>query len=104
MPAGREPIARREQPQPLIEPSGDVGRRHPAHARAAGELDRERHVIEPLADLDDRGLVLGRSSVEVGAGHPGPVHEQLDAVTRHAVGPDNGATAQACSPRTPSGA
>ena len=66
------------KPEALIEPPGDVGRRHPAHARG-GELDRERHVIEPLADLDDRGLVVGGER-EVGAGHPRPVDEQLDAV------------------------
>ena len=83
VPAGREPVARRQQPQPLVESAGDVGRRHAPHPRG-GQLDRERHVVEPLADLDDRPFVLGGER-EVGAGHPGPVDEQLDAVARHAA-------------------
>ena len=83
VPARRELIARRQEPQPLIEAPGDVGGRHPAHARGR-ELDRERYVIEPLADLDDRGFVLVGER-EVGAGHPRPVDEQLDAVARRAA-------------------
>ena len=68
--------------QALVEPPRDVGRHHSPNVRG-GELDRERHVIQAVADLDHRGFVLV-GQVEVGSGHARPVDEQLDAVARHA--------------------
>ena len=44
-----------EEPQPLLEPLEDLRRRERLHARG-GQLERERQVVEPPADLGD-GLV-----------------------------------------------
>ena len=40
-------------------------------------------MIEPLADLGDRGLVVV-GQIEVGTSHPRPIDEQFQAVLRHA--------------------
>jgi hypothetical protein len=80
---GRGAIARGQEPQPLVEPTHDVGRSHPPHP-GRGELYGQRDVVEALADLDDGGLVVVAQS-DVSSHHLGPVHEQLDAVDRPAA-------------------
>ncbi len=53
VPAQRCPATVGEQPEPVIQPAGDLLRGQHTHARR-GELDRQRHAIESLADLHDR--------------------------------------------------
>ena len=53
VPRQRGPAAAGEQPEPVVEPGGDsVDRQRPQPG--GGQLDRQRHAVEPAADLHDR--------------------------------------------------
>ena len=56
----------------------DLGRRHRAHPRR-GKLDRERQTIHALAQLRDRGVVIGAWH-EVGSALPCALDEQAERV------------------------
>ena len=73
------PAAPAEQPEPLIEVSGDLGRLH-RHDPRRRELDRQRNVVEPLADLLDRHP---RCVVDREVAHRSrPIDEQPERVLR----------------------
>lgn len=62
-----------EQPEPVVEPLGELPGRQRAHARG-GQLQREGDAVQPRADLHHVGIGLAaRAGAERGAGG-----EQLD--------------------------
>ena len=77
--AGRGgPVARGQQPEPVVEPGADLfHRQRPDPGR--GQFDRQRQAIERAADRGDRGGVV-RADHESGAGCGGPVGEQADGL------------------------
>ena len=64
-----------EHPEALGQPLGELRRAHRPHPRRR-QLERERHAVEPDADLGDRGAVVVVEH-EVRLRRPGPLHEQL---------------------------
>ena len=90
-----------QQPEPLIEQPGDLGRaqrRHPG----GGKLDRQRDPVQAPADLAHGGHV-SRAQGEVAARGGGPLGEQGHRVAgpggRHAL--PLGAAATAAAARRP---
>ena len=64
--------------------AGELVRAHRAHARRR-QLERERHAVEPDAELGD-GAPVALVEGEVGLGRGGPGHEQLHRGDRGEVG------------------
>ena len=75
VPGQRGPAAAGEQPEPVVEPGGDLRRRGSVRSRAAASSMRQRHPVQPAADLHHRGHG-GRVDREAGAHRGGPVGEQ----------------------------
>jgi len=73
-----EAVARGQQLKPAVEPSGDVRRRHAAHA-GSRQLDRQRDAVKVLADLNDRNFARCVEG-EIGTRHASSVEEELHAL------------------------
>ena len=79
----RGPAAAGEQPEAVVEPRGDLVRRHRRHPRR-GELDRERDPVEAAADLSD-GVDVRLAEGERRIGGGGPCDEQPDRLGRGGI-------------------
>ena len=77
VPGQRGPAAAGEQPEPVVEPGGHLGHRQRAHP-GRGQLDGQRHAVEPAADL----------------------HHRTDRVARPPAKPGRTAAARSASSRT----
>ena len=78
LPLGRAVVARPQRGRAGAQVGQQLGRGHHVDA-GRGQLDRQRHPVEPAPDLRDQPVRLG--SVEGGAGvaPTGPLDEELDA-------------------------
>ncbi len=75
MPLGGRPVARAQQLEEVVEAAAYLLHRHGAHP-GRGQLDRQRKPVEAGHDV---GYCVGRE-LGVGAGGPGPLHEQSRGV------------------------
>ncbi len=76
LPAHCGPRSPGQQPETVVQPGGDFGRREHAQPRG-GQFDRQRDPVQPAAYLADRGSVV-RGDREIRHGAARPVGEQLD--------------------------
>ena len=72
----------RQQPEPVVEAVPHVLGAH-GHHPGRRQLDSQGHPVQPPADVDDRGGVVGVGQPEAGGHRPGPGHEQLHRRRAH---------------------